>query len=66
MVLWVDQSGCDRRSTLHKYGYVIQGQPPQDYTLVLRSKCYSAIGIISTAGVEDGYITDERVNGDIF
>ncbi len=66
MMLWVDESGCDRRNALRKYGYCIRGQPPQDYTLVLRSKRYSAIEIISTAGVEDVYITDESVNGDKF
>ena len=46
--------------------YGIRGQPPQDYSLILRGKCYSAIGIISTKGVQDVYITDGTVNGDRF
>ena len=66
MMLWVDESGCDRRNALRKYGYGIRGQPPQDYSLILRGKRYSAIGIISTKGVQDVYITDGTVNGDRF
>lgn len=58
MMLWVDETGCDRRNSLRKYGYGIRGQPPQEHTLILRGKRYSAIGILSTEGVEDVYITD--------
>ena len=66
MMLWVDESGCDRRNALRKYGYGIRGQPPQEHTLILRGKRYSAIGILSTEGVEDVYITDGTVDGDKF
>ncbi len=64
MMLWVDESGCDRRNALRKYGYGIRGQPPQDRSLILRGKRYSAIGILSTERVEDVYITDGSVNGE--
>ena len=30
MMLWVDESGCDRRNALRKYGYGIRGQPPKN------------------------------------
>ena len=66
MILWVDETSCDRRNALCKYDCGIRGQPPQDYTLKLRGKRYSAIGILSTEGVEDVIITDESVNGDKF
>ena len=56
----------DRRNALRKYGYDIRGQPPQEHTLILRGKRYSAIGILSTEGVEDVYITDGTVDGDKF
>ena len=39
---------------------------PKEHTLILRGKCYSAIGILSTEGVEDVYITDGTVDGDKF
>lgn len=66
MMLWVDETGCDRRNSLRKYGYGIRGQPPQDYSLVLRGKRYSAIAILSTDGVEDVCITEDTVDGDEF
>ena len=66
MLLWVDESGCDRRNALRKYGYGIRGQPPQDRSLILRGKRFSAIGILSTQGVEDVYITDGAVDSETF
>ena len=66
MLLWIDESGFDRRNSVRKYGYGIRGQPPQDHTLILRGKRYSAIGIMSAEGVKDVYITDGTVDGDRF
>ena len=30
MLLWIDETSCDLRNALHKYGYGIRGLPPQD------------------------------------
>lgn len=66
MLIWIDEMGSDRRNALRKYGYGIRGQPPQEYSLKFRGKRYSAIGIMSSEGVEDVFITDESVNGETF
>lgn len=66
MLIWIDEMGSDQRNALRKYGYGIRGQPPQDYSLKFRGKRYSSIGIMTTEGVEDVFITDESVNGDTF
>lgn len=66
MFLWIDETDCDRRNTLRKYGYGIRGCPPQDFCFKARGKRFSAISILSTAGIEDVYITDGSVNGEIF
>ena len=66
MLLWIDETRFDGRSTIRKYGYGIRGQPPHDQTLVLRGKRYSAIGVLSTEGVQDVYLTDDSVDGDTF
>ena len=66
MFLWIDESGCDLRNALRKYGYGIRGLPPQDYSLKLRGKRYSAIGILSTEGIKDVYIAEGSVNGETF
>ena len=47
-------------------GYGIRGLPPQDYQLQLRGMRYSAIGILSMEGIQDVYITEGTVNGDVF
>ena len=65
MLLWIDESGFDSRNSLCKYGYGIRGQP-QDHSLILRGKRYSAIGIMSVEGVQDVYIKDGTVDGDRF
>ena len=63
MCLWIDETGCDRRNAVRKYGYAIRGCTPQDFSLKLRGKRHSAISILSTDGVEDTYITE---GSDIF
>lgn len=66
MFLWIDETGCDLQNALRKYGYGIRGLPPQDYSLNLRRKRYSAIGILSTGGIKDVYIAEGSVNGETF
>ena len=65
-ILWIDETGCDRRNSLRKYAYGIRGQRPQDYQLQMRGVRYSAIGILSSDGINDVYITEGNVNGDTF
>jgi hypothetical protein len=66
MIVWVDETGCVSRNALRKYGYGLRGMPPQDFALKLRGKRYSAIGILTTGGIEDVYITEGSVNGKVF
>lgn len=66
MIVWIDETGFDKRNSLRKYGYGIRGLPPVSHSLKLRGKRYSAITILSTAGVEDVHIVDESVNGEGF
>jgi len=66
MILWIDETGCDRRNALRHYGYGIRGLPPCDHQLQLRGTRYSAVGILSVDGIQDVYITEDTVNGDVF
>ena len=66
MLLWIDETGCDLRNALRKYGFGIRGLQPQDYSLKLRGKRYSAIGILSTEGIKDVYIAEGSVDGETF
>ena len=58
MIIWVDETGSEIQNSHRKYGYGIRGIPPRDDHIRLRGKHYSAIGILSTKGIEDVYITD--------
>lgn len=66
LIIWVDETGCDRRKLLRDYGYSIRGTPPRDHSLKLNGKRYSVIAAMSTEGVEDIYIVEGSVNGEKF
>ena len=38
MFVWLDETGCDRRNTLRKYGYSLRGIPVCDHCLLVRGK----------------------------
>ena len=63
MLIWLDESGCDKRCTVRKYGYSVRGHPLSDQRLFIRGVRYSAMPIISTAGVHDVYLAEGTVNG---
>ena len=50
----------------NNYGYGIRVLQPQDYSLKLRGKWYSAIGMLSTGGIQDVYVAEGSANGEIF
>lgn len=66
MFLWVDESGCDRRHTVRKYGYSIRGVPLCDQRLLVRGTRVSAIPIVSTQGMHDVYLSEGTVDGTKF
>lgn len=56
MLIWLDETGCDRRHTICKYGYSIRGLPLSDHRLLVRGIRYTKIPIISTDGIRDIYL----------
>lgn len=66
MFVWVDESGCDRRNSTRKFGYSVRGIPPVDHRLLVRGTRYSAIPVMSIAGIHDVYLAEGAVNGDRF
>ena len=63
MLLWIDESGCDRRDGIRKFGYSMRGIPPKKHRLLIRGTRYSAIPIISTQGIHDICLYEGTVNG---
>ncbi len=65
MLIWIDETGTDRRNAIRSYGYSLRGLTPRTYHLKLGGKRISAIGIMTMNGV-DVYLTNDSVNGEKF
>ena len=66
MIVWLDETGSDRRSASRKFGYHLRGMTPVDYMFKLRGKRYSTIAIMSQRGMEDFDIYEGTINGETF
>lgn len=66
MLLWLDETGCDRRHTIRKYGYSIRGLPLCDHRLLVRGIRYTAIPVVSMGGIHDVYLHQGTMNGEYF
>ena len=61
-LVWVDETGTDRRDQLRKFGYSIQGQPATCKRLLFRGTRISAIVAMSSSGVEAYELSTGSVN----
>lgn len=66
MLVWIDETGSDRRNSVRAYGYAIRGLTPERHNLRVGGKRISAIGVMTTGGIEDAYLAEGGVNGDVF
>jgi len=65
-MLWIDESGFERRNNLRKYGYIVHGQQPRSLAFTVCGKHYTSITVLSTNEMEDVYITNSSVDGYVF
>lgn len=61
MLIWINESGCDRRDSRRKHGYSFKGITPKDHRLLSRG--YSAIPLLSVEGILDVSITEGTTDG---
>lgn len=66
MLIFVDETGADRRDTIRKHGYSMRGKPLVSHKLLIRGEHVSAIACISLAGVLDVMTVRETTDGDDF
>ena len=66
MLVFIDETVSDRRNAIRKFGYGLRGLTPVSHRLCLGGKRISAIGVLTTRGVEDSYIVEGNVNADVF
>ena len=64
--VWVDESGCDLRSNIRRFGYSLLGQSPQYARLLSRGKRVSAICAMSSEGLVGVELKSGSVNSDVF
>lgn len=65
-LIFIDETGSNRRNTVRKFGYSLQGMTPVSHKFTVYGKRLSAIGILTYRGIEDIYIAEGNVNSDIF
>lgn len=66
MLIWIDETGSDRRKSVRTHGYSLRGIPPCHTQLRVGGKRISAISVMTTRGIEDVYTTTDSVNGEDF
>ena len=66
MFVWVDETGSDARTNIHKFGYAVIGEAPVYHHFLARGKRISAIAAICTEGLIDVKLKTCSVNGDKF
>ena len=66
MLLFIDETGSDRRNVMRKFGYSLIGKPAYSHSLLVRGKRFSAIGILSVNGILDTYISPDTITAEVF
>lgn len=66
MYVWLDETGCDNRNYMRKYGYALRGSVPICHRLLARGQRVSAIAAISTEGLVALELSTGTVNSDLF
>ena len=52
LFVWVDETGCDRRDCMRKYGYALRGETPEYHRILVRGQRISAIAADGPVAIE--------------
>ena len=66
LFVWIDETGCDGRTYMRKFGYSLRGERAECHRLLVRGKRISAIAAISTDGLVDVELVTGTVDADLF
>ena len=66
MIVWLNETGSDRRYGVRAYGYGLRGLTPVEHQLKVWSKCIFATGVMTMEGIEDVFVYEGSVSGDVF
>ena len=65
-LVFIDETGCDRRDSLRRYGYTVRGRRIKCQKLLLRGEHISVIAAMGVEGVKCLKMVRGSVTGDIF
>ena len=66
LLVFIDETGCDRRDGLRRFGYGLRGKPVKCQKLLVRGERISVIAAMTVEGVLDLKIVRGTVTGDTF
>ena len=66
MLIFLDETGSDKRNCMKQHGYSLRGKPLVSHKLLVRGERVSAIAIMSVNGILDCKTVKQTVNGDVF
>ena len=66
MLIFLDESGSDKRDYLRRHGYSLRGRPPVCHKHLVKAEHISLLTFMSTAGVLDCQVIHGSVDGDAF
>jgi hypothetical protein len=65
-LVWIDETGTDKRAHIRKYGYALRGVTPVYHRILSRGNRYNAIAAMSSTEILAVEVKTGSVNGDIF
>ena len=65
-LVWVDETGCDKKSDIHKAGYALNGISPEYHRKLVKGKRLSSVAAISIDGVIAVDFTHDSMNAKFF
>ena len=66
MLIFVDETGSDRRDSMRRFGYSLRGQRCTTKKLLVRGQRVSAVAALSTERILDVKFIHGSVNGEVF
>ena len=66
MLIFLDETGCDRSNLLHCHAYSFRGKPAVSHKLLVRGRHLNAIAFMSSSGIINFHIEDGPVDSDQF
>ena len=65
-LVWIDETGTDKRAHIRKYGYALRGVTPVYHRILSRGNRYNAIAAMSSTEILAVEVKTGSVNGEIF